>query len=115
MGIESDINLLTTVAIKEIKDAFKAGDGLLYGRLGEKYGPLAHRVYMNLEAPSKSADWGFYDNPHKSVLLDPWAVINRSEDLMSEGKNSKPNSPEFWNHPDMIKALIEYLSLATVG
>lgn len=108
LDVKNEIDFLTDVAINEIKCAFKDGDEFLYGRLGERYGPIAHRVYMSLDIPSKS-EQGFFDN--KSVLLDPWTVINRSESLRRAGKDPKPINPEFWNHSDLIKSLVDYLLL----
>jgi|SRR5208337_4116401 len=112
MNIEKDINLLVNIAMPKIESAFKSGNGRLYGELGKKYGPIAHKVYMRLDAPSKSTEWDFFDNPNKSVLLDPMTVANRAEDLIREGKDANPGNPEFWCHVDLIKSLVEYLLIS---
>lgn len=106
-----DIGILLNVAINEIESAFKTGNSILYGELGEKYGFIAHRVYMNIDAPSKSVNTSFFDKQNKSVLLDPWTVTNRMKSLNADGDEITVNIPEFWNHSDMVKTLIDYLLL----
>jgi hypothetical protein len=109
--IKNDIDNLINVGIKEIESAFKSGNAPLYGELGEKYGPKAHRIYMHLDAPCKSSEISFFDERRKSVLLDPWTVPNRLQSFINEGKDVTINDPEFWNHSDMVKTLVDYLLL----
>src|ERR1700722_1802201 len=110
-NFEKNVHLLLNIVSDEIEEAFRSGDAILYGELGEKYGKIAHRIYMALDMPSKSSEWGFFDNPHKSVLLDPWTIMNRKACLLKDGEDVTVYDPVFWNHSDLIVSLINYISL----
>ena len=111
MSNESDIKVLLK-AMSEIEAAFKSGNSFLYGQLGEKYGPLACRVYKKLDAPSKSTERDFFDKTNKPIALDPWTTINRIQSLTDNGRRDiTPYSPVFWCHSDLIKSLVDYILL----
>lgn len=105
-----DINLLLSVARPKIESADKACDSILFSALGYEYGPVAHRVYKTLDSPSKEPG-NYYDRSFPAVLLDPWTILTRANSCKLPDEYHTPYNPEFWNHPDMIKTLTDYLAL----
>lgn len=104
---KEDIELLLNVARDEISNA--EGNHHLFNDVSLKYGPIAHRVYLNLDKPNRSCEL-YHDKETRRVLLDPWTVIMRSRMFQNKGP-AAVDDPNFWNHADMIKTLIDYLAL----
>lgn len=105
---KADIELLLNVARDEIIKA--EGNHHLFNDVGLKYGHIAHRVYKELDAPSKKAE-NYHSKFINAVLLDPWTVINRMRSFDNSDGTINPNTAHLWNHADMIKTLIDYLAL----
>lgn len=96
-----------TTAIHEIEAAFKSGDAMLYQKLGEQYAPLALEIFKSIDQAERSLPF-FEANP---VLLDPWTVSNRTKALLKEGIDATPYDLAFWQHPDLLKTLGDYLAM----
>lgn len=105
---KADIELLLNVAREEIINA--EGNPKRFNEIGKKYGPIAHRVYKKLDAPSKEPG-NYHNKSIKAVLLDPWTVTNRMNSFERMDININPYEPELWLHTDMVKTLIDYLAL----
>jgi hypothetical protein len=104
---KEDIDLLLNVARDEIINA--EGNHHLFNDVSLKYGHIAHRVYLALDTPNRPSDL-YHDKEARRVLLDPWTVIMRSRAFQDNGP-AAVDDPNFWNHSDMIKTLIDYLAL----
>ena len=105
----ADIELLLNVVRPKIESADKVGASELFREIGEEFGSIAHRVYRALDLPVRTPE-NYHNRSMTRVLLDPFTVLNRSHSLgvMDEVAIDKP---EFWDHADMIKTLIDFLSL----
>ncbi len=104
--LKEDIENLKLGVVK-MEEAFKEGDGIRYGELGKEYGPIAFRVYKELDKESKGVDF-FDGNP---VLLDPCTVQNRTKEMIFQGEEPEIYSEEFWLHSDMAKSLCDYIDM----
>lgn len=104
---KEDIELLLNIARDEVINA--EGNHHLFNDVGIKYGHIAHRVYLALDKPNRSCEL-YHDKETRRVLLDPWTVIMRSNSFQDSG-SAAIDDPNFWNHGDMIKTLIDYLAL----
>lgn len=99
----ADIELLLTKARKEIEESDKAGDPHRFTDAGLIYGPIAHRVYIDLDVPERAKH--YHDSNTRRVLLDPCTVSNRARSV----NDCSIDEPMFWYHADMVKTLCDYL------
>ncbi|HEY4832813.1 MAG TPA: hypothetical protein VIH61_09680 [Waddliaceae bacterium] len=106
--LKDDIELLLNIARDEIINA--EGCHKRFNAVAAKYHKIAHRVYKALDAPSKKLE-NYHNKNVKAVLLDPWTILNRARTFSGIGININFDDPEFWNHADVIKTLIDYLAL----
>ena len=107
---KADIERLMNVARQEIIDADKSGNSSLFSELGRRYGPIAYRVYLALDVTCRAVV-NYHNEAMPRVLLDPYTILNRANTHGIRELGLTPDSLEFWNHADMVKTLIDYLSL----
>lgn len=103
--IQSDIEQLINIARPKLALADKGAGSKLFNEIIDEFGPIAHRVYLALDKSEIKKEY----HDAKKVLLDPWTVINRAEDLKNSGITI--NDCDFWLHGDMIKTLCDYIDL----
>jgi hypothetical protein len=103
---QSDIELLLNVARPKLVEADAGGGSELFNAVGEEFGPMAHRVFLELDMPSRKL--GYHNAEIARVLLDPWTIFNRARSLNND---ITPDEVEFWKHGDMIKTLCDYIDL----
>jgi hypothetical protein len=102
-----------------IEDEEKNSNATNFNRIGENFGELAHRVFLALDIPSRSIE-NFHSKTSNRVLLDPYTVLNRARSLKADD-SFIIDSVEFWKHGDVIKTLVDFLSIkypnmeATIG
>lgn len=107
--MKSDIEQLLNVARPKLEEADKSGGSKLFNEVSEEYGPIAQRVFLTLDLPSRTFD-NYHNRTMNRVLLDPFTVFNRATSLKAED-NRIIDTVEFWKHGDMIKTLCDYLAL----
>jgi len=105
-----DIELLLHVARSKVEEADQGGGTKLFNEVGETFGPTAHRVYLALDRPVRTVK-NYHNRSMTRVLLDPWTVLNRARSYGIRDTEISIDNLEFWLHGDMIKTLIDYLSL----
>lgn len=106
--IRLDIDSLLNMARNELKLADNGGGSKLFNEVSEKFGPIAHRVYLALDKPERSCE-RYHDKSTKRVMLDPWTVLNRAKNFQRSAVTI--DDIEFWLHGDMIKTICDYLEL----
>ena len=108
INVKADIDLLINVVRPELVAADKSGNSELFNKIGEEFGPVAHRVYLTLDKPERSCE-RYHDRSTRRVMLDPWTVLNRTNSFKDSAITI--DDLDMWLHGDMIKALIDYLLL----
>lgn len=88
---KADIEVLKTLFKVKMEKAEKSKSDDFVA-LGKKFAPMAHRIYLYL------------DKPLFSIKLPPAIVANR---VRCSGFH--PEEVEFWEHPDVIEALCDYI------
>lgn len=111
MQVKEDVETLLSFARPEIEAADRAGNSVGFSNAGEKYGPIAHRTYLALDAKSRTFE-ALYDKSIKPVLLDPWTVINRTRTHGIGDAGITPHEVEFWKNADVVKTFTDYLLTA---
>lgn len=83
-------------ATSELIEADEFGDALLFEKLGNTYGPIARKIFFELQKTHP-------------ILLNPWAVANRARQCQSD-----VGSFEFWSHGDMVISLCGLLDVLNI-